>query len=86
MKVIQLQILIIEDMIKIEFKVSNQDGSHPMYIEKMIETWEDYENLKRDLRTEFQSLDDIIYQKLEQNEQRDHKADMPKAEAVGAEV
>jgi competence protein ComGC len=63
MRVAILQILMIADMIKVEFKISEPNG-HNAYVEKMINSMEEYEQFKLEVSTSIASLDSIITQKL----------------------
>lgn len=65
-----LQILIIDDVIKIEFKITTADGFSKL-IEKIIKTEADYEAFKKDIRFGVKTMDSIIKQaiKSEGNEQ-----------------
>lgn len=58
-------------MITIEFKLSLPNGHGP-YISKAINSLEDYEQFKKELREGVQSLDDVIKHNLKQltNEQK----------------
>lgn len=57
------QILIIEDVIKVEFKITTEDGFNKL-TEKIIETEAEYEQFKKELLFGIESLDDIMKQAI----------------------
>ena len=54
-------------MIKVEFKLSVPNGQNA-YVEKMIESQEDYENFKNEVSGSIKSLDDIISHQIQLKE------------------
>lgn len=66
MRVAIFQLLMIQDVIKVEYKITTADGFSKL-IEKMIETESDYEQFKKDVRLGVASLDDIIKKQLKIN-------------------
>lgn len=79
MTVAILQIIMINDMIKIEFKVTAGEND-TTYVEKIIETREQYEMFKQEIATGFEILDDLVNLKLDKNGQKtdhvEHHADV----------
>ncbi len=65
MRVAIFQILMIQDMVKVEFKISLPDG-HSTLVEKMINNQEDYEKFKTEVSNSITSLDDIISHQLKE--------------------
>lgn len=64
-------------MITVEFKLSLPDGNSP-YVSKAINSLEDYEQFKKEVREGIQSLDDLIKHnliKLNNGKRSDQKAD-----------
>lgn len=57
------QLIIIEDVVKVEFKITTPDGFSKL-VERMIETEADYDDFKRDVRLNIATLDDMIKQAI----------------------
>jgi len=57
------QLIIIDNVIKVEFKITTGDGFNKL-TEKLIETEADYEQFKRELLFGIESLDEIMKQAI----------------------
>lgn len=58
-----LQLIMIDEMVKIEFKITDDDG-YSRLIEKIIKNEKEFEEFKNEINTKIESLDLIIKQVL----------------------
>jgi hypothetical protein len=59
MTTVVMQIIMIDDMIKVEFKITDHSG-YSRLIEKTIETEADFEKFRNEVNTEIKSLEPVV--------------------------